>query len=118
MSAPSIKTIYVLSFCFLFCQHLLAHNGSVAYAYPLGKITVDGDFSDWPQDAVKYMIRENLSDTKPKDDADFSGFFQVGYRLENHSLYIAFTVRDDDFIEDTSKNVRWNSQDGLELSID
>lgn len=118
MSATSIKTICALSFGFLLCQHLLAHNGSVAYAYPLGKITVDGDFSDWPQDAVKYMIKANLSDTKPKDDADFSGFFQLGYRLENHSLYIAFTITDDDFIEDTSKNVRWNTQDGLELSID
>ena len=118
MSRISIKTICVLSFCFLFCQHLFAHNGSVAYAYPLGKITVDGDFSDWPQEAVKYKIGTNLSDTKPKDDADFSGFFQVGYRLDNHSLYIAFTVTDDDFIEDTSQNVRWNTQDGLELSID
>src|SRR5687768_3869572 len=106
--STSIKTIYMLSFCFLFCQHLLAHNGSVAHAYPLGKITVDGNFSDWQKAAMKYMISKNLSDTKPKDDADFSGFFQLGYRLDNRSLYIAFTVTDDDFIEDTSQNVRWN----------
>ena len=118
MSATFMKTICALSFCLLFCQELFAHNGSVAYAYPLGKITVDGDFSDWPQDARKYKIGKNLSDTKPKDEADFSGFFQLGYRLDNHSLYIAFTVTDDDFIEDTSQNVRWNTQDGLELSID
>ncbi len=118
MSQTSIKTISILSFCFLFCQHLFAHNGSVAYAYPIGKITVDGDFSDWPKDAMKFMIRKNLSDTKPKDDSDFSGFFQLGYRLDNRSLYIAFTITDDDFIEDTSQNVRWNTQDGLELSID
>jgi hypothetical protein len=118
MAKTSLKTIGMLPFCFLFCQHLLAHNGSVAHAYPLGKITVDGDFSDWPQDAMKYMIRKHLSDAKPKDDADFSGFFKLGYRLDNRSLYIAFTVTDDDFIEDTSQNVRWNTQDGLELSID
>jgi len=118
MPTTSIKTICTLSLCFLLCQHLFAHNGSVAYAYPLGKITVDGDFSDWPQDAMKYKIGKNLSDTKPKDDADFSGFFQLGYRLDNRSLYIAFTVTDDDFMEDTSQNVRWNTQDGLELSID
>ena len=102
MSTTSIKTICILSFCFLFCQHLFAHNGSVAYAYPLGKITVDGDFSDWPQDAMKYMIGTHLSDTKPKDESDFSGFFQLGYRLDNRSLYIAFTITDDDFIEDTT----------------
>ena len=74
--------------------------------------------SDWPQDAMKYIDRANLSDTKPKDESDFSGFFQLGYRLDNHSLYIAFTVTDDNFMEDTSENVRWNTQDGLELSID
>lgn len=118
MSKASIKTICMLPFCFLLSQHLFAHNGSVAYAYPVGKITIDGNFSDWPRDAMKYMIGAHLSDTKPKDESDFSGFFQLGYRLDNRSLYIAFTVTDDDFIEDTSQNVRWNTQDGLELSID
>ena len=53
-----------------------------------------------------------------KMQSDLSGFFQLGYRLDNRSLYIAFTVTDDNFIEDTSQNVRWNTQDGLELSID
>lgn len=118
MSTTSIKTICLLSLSFFFTQYLLAHNGSVAYAYPLGKITIDGNFSDWPKDAMKYMINKNLSDTKPKNEADFSGFFQLGYRLDNHSLYVAFTITDDDFMEDTSQNVRWNTQDGLELSID
>src|SRR5205085_1353285 len=66
----------------------------------------------------KYKIGAELSETKPKDDVDFSGFFQVGYRAENRFLYIVFTVTDDSFIEDTSENVRWNTQDGLELSID
>ena len=118
MSTLSIKLLCTLSFCFLLCQPLFAHNGSVAYAYPLGKITIDGNFADWPQNATKYKIGMNLSDTKPANEADFSGFFQLGYRLDNRSLYIAFTVTDDHFIEDTSKDVRWNTQDGLELSID
>jgi CubicO group peptidase (beta-lactamase class C family) len=118
MSKSTAKTICILFLSFFFCQQLLAHNGSVAYAYPLGKITVDGNFSDWPKDAMKYMIGAHLSDAKPKDESDFSGFFQLGYRLDNRSLYIAFTVTDNDFIEDTSQNVRWNTQDGLEISID
>src|SRR4051812_45082197 len=96
--------IMTLVFTNMIIAHsLFAHNGSVAYAYPLGKISIDGDFSDWPKDAVRYRIGENLSETKPKDDADFSGFFQLGYRVENHSLYIAFTITDDNFIEDTSE---------------
>jgi CubicO group peptidase (beta-lactamase class C family) len=113
-----MKTIYLLAACCTFHINGFAHNGSVAYAYPLGKIAVDGNLSDWPKDAARYMIAMNLSDTKPKDNADFSGSFQLGYRLDNHSLYIAFSITDDDFIEDTSQNVRWNTQDGLELSID
>lgn len=109
---------FFIIICFIFPQYLLAHNGAIAYAYPLGKITIDGDFSDWPQNARKYPLGTYLSDTRPKNEADFSGFFQLGYRLDNRSLYIAFTITDDDFIQDTSENVRWNTQDGLELNID
>jgi CubicO group peptidase (beta-lactamase class C family) len=117
-SKPLIKPFSILIACCTFCMTALAHNGSVALAYPLGKITVDGDFTDWPANATRYMIAMHLSDTKPKDDADFSGFFQLGYRLDNHSLYIAFTITDDDFFEDTTQNVRWNTQDGLQVCID
>lgn len=116
--SSSFKAICISVLCLLSSTRLFAHNGSIAYAYPLGKITVDGDFSDWPKNAVKYMIAMNLSDTKPKNETDFSGFFQLGYSLGNQSLYLAFTITDDDFFEDTSANVRWNTQDGLELSID
>ena len=118
MPKTFLQSIGALWCCFLYCRPLLAHNGSVAYAYPLGNIIVDGNFSDWPAGAVKYRIGQHLSDTKPADETDFSGFFQLGYRADNRSLYIAFTITDQDFMEDTSRNVRWNSQDGLELSLD
>jgi len=118
MSNTIFKAITLLTGCCLFCLPVWAHNGSIAYAYPLGAITVDGNLSDWPGNATKYPIAMDLSPSKPKNEVDFSGFFQLGYRLDNHSLYIAFTIMDDDFIEDTSDNVRWNTQDGLELSLD
>jgi len=119
MSAkPLIKTTSLLLVSFTFFINGFAHNGSVAYAYPLGIIKIDGDLSDWPVNAIKYTIANVPSDTKPKDNSDFSGFFQLGYRLNDHSLYIAFTITDDDYIVDTSKNARWNTQDGLEVSID
>jgi CubicO group peptidase (beta-lactamase class C family) len=118
MSKPSFKTICILVSSILFCQSIFAHNGKVAHARPLNKITVDGDFSDWPKNAVKYTIETHMSDTKPAGGADFNGFFQLGYRLDNRSLYVAFTITDDDFIQDTSANVRFDSQDGLELCID
>ena len=118
VSSFAQKTCLLLACILPLCQFSLAHNGKVAYAYPLGKITIDGDFSDWPQNVVKYKIGTTLSETKPASDADFSGFFQVGYSTDNRSLYIAFTIIDDDFIEDTSANVRFNTQDCLELCLD
>ncbi|MBO9203948.1 MULTISPECIES: serine hydrolase [Niastella] len=118
MSNILIKIISLFTCCWLASIPVLGHNGNIAYAYPLGPITVDGNLSDWPGNAQKYPIGMDLSPTNPKNEADFSGFFQLGYRLDNHSLYVAFTITDDDFIEDTSDNVRWNTQDGLEVSID
>lgn len=118
MSVSPVKSICIFVLCLLFSGYLFAHNGSVAYAYPLDRIKVDGDLSDWPKDAVRYKIGINPSDTKPQNESDFSGYFQLGYNLSNQSLYVAFTITDDDFVEDTSKNVSWNTQDGLEVSID
>ncbi|NIG55793.1 serine hydrolase [Chitinophaga sp. Cy-1792] len=118
MSAAAIKSIGIFVLCLLFCENLSAHNGSVAYAYPVGNIKVDGDLSDWPKNIRTYKIGITPSDTKPKNDADFSGYFQVGYNLANQSLYVAFTITDDDYVEDTSKTVRWDTQDGLEVSLD
>jgi CubicO group peptidase (beta-lactamase class C family) len=117
MSKLSLS-IVCASLCLLFGLQLSAHNGRIAYAYPMGKITVDGDLHDWPQTAQKYLIKTTLSDGKPKDSTDFSGFFQLGYHLESRSLYVAFTITDSDFVEDTSKNVRFDTQDGLELCLD
>lgn len=100
------------------CKHLLAHNGNLIHAYPLQSIKIDGKLDDWPANISRHPISYYLSDTKAKNEADFSGYFQAGYRMQDRSLYVAFIVRDDDFIEDTSNNVSWQSQDGLELCID
>jgi CubicO group peptidase (beta-lactamase class C family) len=112
------STAFLLALSFLFNTPANAHNGKIAYAYPLNNITVDGIFTDWPKDAKKYFLETKLSDARPKNDSDFFGFFQVGYRLENRSMYVALTITDDDFIEDTSENVRFNSQDCFELCLD
>jgi hypothetical protein len=98
--------------------HSFAHNGKIGRAYPLANITVDGDFKDWPKNAIKYPINTTTSAMKPSSQNDFSGFFQVGYSLDNRSLYLAIAITDESFIEDTSANVAWNTQDGLELNID
>jgi CubicO group peptidase (beta-lactamase class C family) len=117
LKLPS-KAACVVACCVLLCTNVSAHNGKVGYAYPLPAIIVDGNFSDWPKDIVKYPISTLLSETKAVNDADYNGFLQMGYRVEDHSLYLAFTITDDIFMEDTSANVKWDSQDGLELYLD
>ena len=114
----TFKNIWILILLIGACMQALAHNGKLAYVYPLGKITVDGDLSDWPKNIARYPIGTHLSDTRPLNASDFSGFFQMGYRLDNLSLYIAFIITDDDFLEDTTENVRFNTQDCLELCLD
>jgi CubicO group peptidase (beta-lactamase class C family) len=113
LATPIILGVMILSNSSSF-----AHNGKLAKAYPLGPIVIDGNFSEWPASATRYNLNTPHSDTKPINGADFNGFFQVGYRLDNQSFYLAITVYDDDFIEDTSANVQWSSQDGLELYVD
>jgi hypothetical protein len=114
----TVRLTGLVFICLVFNRQLLAHNGTIGYAYPLGKIIIDGDFNDWPKDIMLYKLGVNGSDTKPVNEADFSGSFRIGYRSEDRALYVALQVTDDDFIEDTSDNVRWNSQDGLELYLD
>jgi CubicO group peptidase (beta-lactamase class C family) len=114
----SARMFLSLAFCIFFYQLSLAHNGKVASAYPLGNIVVDGQLSDWPGNFIKYnMLAERYADPI-RNQADLDCYFQVGYRLDNHSLYLAFTVFDEDFIEDSTAGVQWNSQDGLELYLD
>jgi CubicO group peptidase (beta-lactamase class C family) len=117
LKLPAKAACVVACILFLYAN-ASAHNGKVGYAYPLPTITIDGNFSDWPSNIVKYPIRTLMSETKPQNGADYSGFFQIGYRIEDHSLYVAFTITDDSFMEDTSANVKWDSQDGLELYLD
>ena len=111
------KAICILGLTFTSSQALLAHNGKIAHARPLGTITIDGNLTDWPANAVKYNII-TLSPAKPTSGDDFSGYFQVGYRAEERALYLAITITDNDFVEDTSASVAWNSQDCLELCLD
>jgi hypothetical protein len=97
LKSPFIAGSCTLAIIMFICQQTYAHNGKIAYAYPLNQIKIDGDLSDWPTETVKYPF-SLLMDAKPQDQSDFSGFFQIGYRLDNKSLYIAFTIMDDDFI--------------------
>lgn len=108
---------FALLFVF-FTPRAYAHNGALAYAYPVNTIKIDGDLSDWAQVKNRYPIQIHLSDHKPDNDNDLSAYYQIGYQPLTHVLYIAVEVTDDDYFRDTTKKVAWNTQDGLELNLD
>ena len=93
----------------------LAHNGSVAVAYPIRGITVDGDLSDWPDSRTAYPVGRAEVGPAPADSADFRGWFRVAYDVEQSSLYLAAEV-EDDVVVDTAAT--WNGSDGCEVFID
>lgn len=97
---------------------LSAHNGAIAYAYPIDQIKIDGDISDWVLVKNKYPFLIQLSDAKAESDEDCSAYFKIGYQPVTQSLYIVVEVTDEDYFRDSSKRVSWNTQDALELDID
>jgi CubicO group peptidase (beta-lactamase class C family) len=95
-----------------------AQNTAIAYAYPVDKITVDGDLSDWPKDLTRYPVAQTNGEPGPKSAADFTAHYRVAYNPENRSVYVALEVTDDDHVVDTTKNPQWNTQDCHELYVD
>ena len=95
-----------------------AHNGAVALAYPVEGITVDGDFSDWPEDLRRYPIALAEYGVPPEDASDFEGFFRIGYDAGKNVLYLAVEVRDESTVLDPADPVGWSTQDGCEVYVD
>ncbi|MCK8522932.1 serine hydrolase [Aquimarina sp. D1M17] len=93
-------------------------NGTVAQAYPISNIVIDGNTSDWPKDLTRYPINKFPYGNEIKNKEDFDAYFQVGYNLEDQSIYFVVVVTDDSYIVDTSNNSDWNTQDTFNFYID
>ncbi len=97
---------------------LIAHNGAIAYAYPIEGISVDGDFSDWPQGLKRYsmeFVGVGVNATNPED---LSANFRIGFQKHTSTIFIAIEIKDQSIMLDTSKYVNWNTHDGVELYLD
>jgi hypothetical protein len=94
-----------------------AHNGAVAIAVPVEGITLDGDFSDWPNDMQRYPLRQEGGD--PLEGLqDFKGMFLVGYNETEHVLYLAVEVQDESLVLERVAGAQpWNGQDGCEVYL-
>ncbi|RPJ77463.1 MAG: hypothetical protein EHM20_06190, partial [Alphaproteobacteria bacterium] len=92
-------------------------KSTIAFAYPIDLIKVDGDISDWSKDTIRYPIQKYYRNkTISKDDS--RAYFQVAYNKSNHALYFLVVVSDDSYIIDTNKGAHRNSQDSYSLYID
>jgi hypothetical protein len=92
----------------------LADNGAVALARPVNKITVDGDFADWPSSLPWYPIEWQTAGSMSRDAADFDASFRVGY--DKNALYVAVQVQDDSLVVEGTAN--WKSRDGCSVFLD
>ncbi|MCC7265128.1 MAG: hypothetical protein IT369_21695, partial [Candidatus Latescibacteria bacterium] len=95
----------------------LAHNGSIAVAVPVAGITLDGDFSDWPDGLTSYPITLPEYGDLPQSPADLHAAFRIGYNAAQNALYLALEVQDESVVLARSGG-NWNNQDGCDFYLD
>lgn len=93
------------------------HDSSVAFAYPLTSIEIDGDVAEWPADLEKYPIAVVL-ENKIENSEDLNSFFQVGYSKRNKSIYALVTVVDDKHLADSGAGRLSDEQDQCLMYLD
>ena len=96
---------------------VFAHNGALARAVPIEGITVDGDFSDWPEGMERYAIALPEFGVQPQSDKDLRADFRLGYNSLEQALYIAVEVWDESIVV-LSKGGLWDNQDGCDVYVD
>jgi len=95
-----------------------AHNGALAYAYPISNITVDGDLNDWPDGMIRYPITQLGAGVAAEGGTDFNAHFRIGFNQESNAIFIAVEITDQSMVLDPSGNVNWDTHDGMEVYLD
>jgi len=94
------------------------YNVKIGVAYPLPRIVVDGDLSDWPADMTRYPLRFQEHGDPLTGTGDFTGFFRVGYDPERGHLFVAVEVEDDSVLPyQPTEKASYDTQDGCEVYI-
>jgi signal transduction histidine kinase/CheY-like chemotaxis protein len=94
-----------------------AYNTQVAVATPVTGITADGDLSDWPPGLSRYPIILSEYGEAPRGEADFQGWFRLGYSESENALYLAVEVEDESVILTSPQDEGWNTEDGCEVFL-
>lgn len=96
----------------------LPDRDSVALAFPLENIEVDGDLADWPEDIIRYPVRKLFMASgfrQPEGGSDLSPAFSVGYNLKEQLIYLGVVVRDDKVVVGHTSHM---DTDAVEVYID
>ncbi len=90
----------ILSASVLVCgPYAWANEGPAIIADLVSEIEIDGDLSDWPEDARRHPLNEiapNLPE--PASEADGSAYFMAGYSVQSQALYLALHAQDDEIL--------------------
>ncbi len=95
-----------------------SRNDSIAMAYPIANITIDGDLSDWPAEMSTYSIGDGKAGAAINDAADLTASYRVGYNVDEQAIYVAVTVSDESLVIDARAGRDWSAQDGNEIYLD
>jgi signal transduction histidine kinase/ligand-binding sensor domain-containing protein/CheY-like chemotaxis protein len=95
-----------------------AHNGAIAVAGPVDAITIDGDLQDWPETLTRYAIALPEYGEQPRNSADLTAHFRIGFSATPPTLYLAVEARDESVVIDNSPTRDWMTEDGCEVYLD
>ncbi|MEL6484277.1 MAG: hypothetical protein AAFP96_05455, partial [Bacteroidota bacterium] len=84
-----------------------ADNGSLAYAYPIGNITIDGKLDDWPEHITKYHFGGFPESFVPDGPDDLASYFTIGYDESDQYLYISVCTVDDTYVRNEGTPEWW-----------
>ena len=90
--------------------YLKANNGAIAYIYPLSNITIDGRLNDWPEDVKAHPMEVVFYGDGIEGPEDGTASWRAGYDASQGVIYIAVTMRDDDYVK-TPDNSHYSSHD-------
>ena len=112
-----LKSSIAFFVCAMMFDIAHAHNGAIAYAYPMPSVTIDADLSDWPAGLKKYPISFYQYGFKPESENDINGYFVIGYNVELQEVYVAVEMLDDSYIRN-KENPKYWAHDMQVLYID
>lgn len=112
-----------IAICCLLAWSGRAHNGKVLVADAVEGITIDGDFSDWPESVVRRGVTLTEFGTPPQNSSDLTASFRLGYNASEGALYAAVEVEDESLITGRADYNRentqivWDAHDGCEIYL-